>query len=49
MPVRDHLFQVGSVKFLEIRDELKKLGYIKNDAITEAGNAILEENIDDEK
>ena len=32
-----------------IVDELKKLGYIKNDAITEAGNAILEENIDDEK
>lgn len=29
--------------------ELKKLGYIKNNAITEAGNAILEENIDDEK
>ena len=29
--------------------ELKKLGYIENDAITEAGNAILEENIDDEK
>ena len=32
-----------------IVDELKKLGYIKNDAITEAGNTILEENIDDEK
>lgn len=29
--------------------ELKKLGYIENDAITEAGNTILEENIDDEK
>ena len=32
-----------------IVDELKKLGYIKNNAITEAGNAILEENLDDEK
>ena len=29
--------------------ELKKLGYIENDTITEAGNTILEENIDDEK
>lgn len=32
-----------------IVDELKKLGYIKNNAITEEGNAILEENLDDEK
>jgi len=32
-----------------IIDELKKLGYIKNNAITEEGNAILEENLDDEK
>lgn len=32
-----------------IVDELKKLGYIKNNTITEAGNAILEENLDDEK
>ena len=32
-----------------IVDELKKLGYIKNNAITEEGNAILEENLDDDK
>ena len=32
-----------------IIEELTKLGYIKDDKITQAGNNILEENLDDEK